>query len=158
MQEVSLITQVDGGLVTDTGSPHYIRLVSDLQTINVPKEGAAIRYAPEFSPGGLNVNFVSKQDPTHYQIRTYERGVENETLACGTGAVAAAIAMHSSGETEGATEVCLTARGGILTVSFELAMTGHYHKIFICKGPPILCFFWNNFNYEYLKTVSLKSS
>ena len=138
MQEVSLITQVDGGLVTDTGSPHYIRLVSDLQTINVPKEGAAIRYAPEFSPGGLNVNFVSKQDPTHYKIRTYERGVENETLACGTGAVAAAIAMHSSGETEGATEVCLTARGGILTVSFEFT-DGHYHKIFL-KGPAIHVF------------------
>ena len=138
MQEVTKIIEVENGLLIDTGSPHYIRLVDNIEAINVQKEGAAIRYSDSFMPNGINVNFVEKEGITKYKIRTYERGVENETLACGTGAVAAAIAIHSEGESEGETEVDLKALGGDLKVSFEVS-DKRYYQIYL-KGPAMHVF------------------
>jgi diaminopimelate epimerase len=120
MQEVHSFTSYDAAVVTDTGSPHYVQLVKEAATIDVQKEGAAIRYSEAFAPAGINVNFVEKKTEQHFVIRTYERGVENETLACGTGAVAAALVLHFLGETGGATQVELEAPGGVLNVDFEL--------------------------------------
>jgi diaminopimelate epimerase len=120
MQEVHSFTSYYAGVVTDTGSPHYVQLVKEAATIDVQKEGAAIRYSEAFAPEGINVNFVEKKTEQHFVIRTYERGVENETLACGTGAVAAALVLHFLGETGGATQVELQAPGGVLNVDFEL--------------------------------------
>ena len=120
MQEVHSFTSYDAAVVTDTGSPHYVQLVKEAATIDVQKEGAAIRYSKDFAPEGINVNFVEKKSEQRFVIRTYERGVENETLACGTGAVAAALVLHFLGETGGATEVELQASGGVLNVDFQL--------------------------------------
>lgn len=78
-------------LIIDTGSPHYVTIVKDLNNLDVKKEGAAIRYDKAISKEGVNVDFMSLNNGEFY-IRTYERGVENETLSCGTGVTASAIA------------------------------------------------------------------
>lgn len=75
----------------NTGVPHVILFVDDLETIDVLKLGGNIRYHRQFQPAGTNVDFVKEIDSQKIEIRTYERGVEGETLACGTGALAAAI-------------------------------------------------------------------
>lgn len=92
MQDVAEIVGEGDGLVLDTGSPHYIEMVDDLQYIDVNKEGRRIRNSAPFKKEGINVNFV--QDSSEIEVRTYERGVEEETLSCGTGVVATALAMH----------------------------------------------------------------
>jgi diaminopimelate epimerase len=138
MKDVTEFSEVGSALVLDTGSPHYIQLVEDVKAVNIQKEGSAIRHSDDFLPGGINVNFVEKEDPTHYKIRTYERGVEGETLACGTGTVAAALAMHYKSESANATELHFKALGGDLTVSFEVS-NGDYHFIFL-TGPAVFVF------------------
>jgi len=138
MKNVSDFKEFAGAVITDTGSPHYVSEVEDVHAIEVRKEGAAVRYSDPFMPNGINVNFVTKENPTHFQIRTYERGVENETLACGTGAVAVALAMHFKGETAGAKEVHIQALGGDLKVSFDEDQ-GIYSNIFLI-GPAMHIF------------------
>ncbi len=78
------------GYWINTGVPHLILPVEDVDLIDVGKEGKKHRFDPKFSPEGVNVNFVSRHQPGFLKIRTFERGVEGETLACGTGVVAAA--------------------------------------------------------------------
>ncbi|MEW6328348.1 MAG: diaminopimelate epimerase [Thermodesulfobacteriota bacterium] len=75
----------------NTGVPHVVHFVSDLYKVNIPEVGRSIRFHAEFQSAGTNVNFVRVLDKQNIAIRTYERGVEDETLACGTGSVAAAI-------------------------------------------------------------------
>lgn len=102
----------------NTGSPHHIQLVDDLENYNVKENGAAIRYSDLYGKAGSNINFVKKIDDTTFALRTYERGVEDETLACGTGATAAAIAMNAIGQTN-LTAINMNVEGGKLSVSFE---------------------------------------
>ena len=102
----------------NTGSPHHIQLVDDLENYNVKENGAAIRYGDLYGKAGSNINFVKKIDDTTFALRTYERGVEDETLACGTGATAAAIAMNAIGQTN-LTAINMNVEGGKLSVSFE---------------------------------------
>jgi len=102
----------------NTGSPHHVQLVEDLEHYNVKENGAAIRYGDLYGKAGSNINFVSKIDDTTFSLRTYERGVEDETLACGTGATAVAIAMNATGVTD-ATTIDLNVEGGKLAVSFD---------------------------------------
>ena len=116
MQDVNEIEGVSDGLVLNTGSPHYIQMVDDLKNIDVNKEGRRIRNSSPFRNKGINVNFVL--DTNDLQVRTYERGVEAETLSCGTGVVASAIAMHYANCIE-ETLVNVRTKGGELTVSFE---------------------------------------
>lgn len=78
----------------NTGVPHAVAIVENLQELDVIKNGAAIRYHEKFAPKGTNANFLQAIAPSHIAIRTYERGVEGETLACGTGMCAAAIIHH----------------------------------------------------------------
>jgi diaminopimelate epimerase len=87
--------QTESGLVpassVDTGSPHAVTYVDDLSAVDVQKAGRALRHHPAFAPEGTNVNFVHILGNQSIQIRTYERGVEAETLACGTGSIACAV-------------------------------------------------------------------
>ncbi|OYX84157.1 MAG: diaminopimelate epimerase [Flavobacteriales bacterium 32-34-25] len=102
----------------NTGSPHHVQLVDDLEHYNVKENGAAIRYGELYGKTGSNINFVKKIDDSTFALRTYERGVEDETLACGTGATAAAIAMNAIGQTD-LTAINMNVEGGKLSVSFE---------------------------------------
>lgn len=101
----------------NTGSPHYIQFVEDTEQINVLEKGKKIRYSPTFQPDGINVNFVEWREPLH-KIRTYERGVEAETLSCGTGTVAAAIAIAIEKGTS-QSPISMKTLGGTLKVSFK---------------------------------------
>ena len=127
MQDVSKIEGVGDGLVLDTGSPHYIEMVDNLDNLDINKEGRRIRNLPPFKQQGINVNFVL--DAAKLQVRTYERGVEAETLSCGTGVVATAIAMHYANCIE---DNCVNVKtkGGELSVSFE-EINGTYRNIWL---------------------------
>ena len=102
----------------NTGSPHHVQLVDDLEHYNVKENGAALRYGPLYGAAGSNINFVKKINEDTFSLRTYERGVEDETLACGTGATAVAIAMNATGQTK-ASSIKLNVEGGKLAVSFD---------------------------------------
>ena len=127
MQDVKEIEGVGDGLVLNTGSPHYIEMVDELDYIDVDKQGRKIRNSAPFKKDGINVNFVL--DASELQVRTYERGVEAETLSCGTGVVATAIAMHYANCIE-ETLVNVKTKGGELTVSFE-EFNGGYRNIWL---------------------------
>jgi diaminopimelate epimerase len=116
----------------DTGSPHHVQLVEELENYDVKEQGAAIRYSELYGKQGSNINFVKKIDATTFSLRTYERGVEDETLACGTGATAVAIAMNATGTTD-ATSIDLNVEGGKLVVSFD-KKDNQYINVFL-KGP-----------------------
>ena len=110
---------IDGNaLVLNTGSPHYVLQTRDLQNKNVFKEGRKIRYNDTYSEKGINVNFVEDMG-NHYYVRTYERGVENETYACGTGVTAVALAMAKTKDNTGHIKTTLRVMGGELHVSFD---------------------------------------
>ena len=100
----------------NTGSPHHIEFVTEVDNIDVISKGKAIRYSTQYQPAGTNVNFASF-DKNNIKIRTYERGVENETLACGTGVTAVAVATAILKNKKQAAYK-IKARGGDLMVSF----------------------------------------
>jgi diaminopimelate epimerase len=116
----------------NTGSPHHVQMVEDLEHYNVKENGAAIRYGELYGAAGSNINFVKKIDDTTFRLRTYERGVEDETLACGTGATAVAIAMNATGQTDAAA-INVNVEGGKLVVSFDKNENG-FTNVFL-KGP-----------------------
>lgn len=130
MTPVGKVEEIDLGYVLDTGSPHYVKLVNDVTSIDVRKEGGAIRYGDTFGKEGINVNFVEYLGGQNAKIRTYERGVEDETFACGTGATAAAIALHYGGIIK-ANEVILDAVGGRLKVTFTKDEQTRYSNIWL---------------------------
>jgi diaminopimelate epimerase len=106
----------------NTGVPHVVVPVSRIDDADVRREGAAIRYHEMFSPKGANINFIEKRGPTKIAVRTYERGVENETLACGTGVVASALIFAATEKASG--PIGVFVRGGNeLQVGFERAGT-----------------------------------
>ncbi|MFE3848996.1 diaminopimelate epimerase [Flavobacterium sp. LB3P45] len=134
---LQMIDVVDVKITADyvfmnTGSPHHIQLVEDLEHYDVKENGARIRYGELYGKQGSNINFVKKIDETTFSLRTYERGVEDETLACGTGATAVAIAMNVLGETK-ANSIDLNVEGGKLVVSFD-EIEGKFTNVFL-KGP-----------------------
>ena len=102
-------------VILNTGTPHFVRFVEEPDSIDVMAEGAKIRYAPEFAPVGINVDFARYNDDKIY-VRTYEKGVEAETLSCGTGVTASAIAASLL---TGRNSYQVITRGGKLTVMFE---------------------------------------
>ena len=116
----------------NSGVPHVVIPVPDVGDVDVRCEGAAIRYHKIFSPSGANVNFIEKRGPKKIAIRTYERGVENETLACGTGIVASALIFATIEDCEG--PITVLARGGDeLEVGFERDRD-RFHKVTL-TGP-----------------------
>lgn len=116
MKDVSGIRKKENYAFLDTGSPHHVQLVSGLSEVDVVKEGAKLRYGL-YGEKGSNINFV-EANGQGFAVRTYERGVENETLSCGTGVTAVALAMHHSGEVA-AHKVKIKTPGGHLEVRFE---------------------------------------
>ena len=127
MKDVNKVQKFSGGLVLDTGSPHYIEVVENLLDLDINKEARRIRSLNPFKKKGVNVNFVLNAD--ELQVRTYERGVEEETLSCGTGVVATAIAMHYANCIE-ENFVDIKTKGGVLSVSFE-EVSGIYKNIWL---------------------------
>ena len=117
MQEVREIRIKSNAIFLDTGSPHHVQLVKSLKDFEVFKEGKKLRYGL-YGKSGSNINFVEQLDDTTFSVRTYERGVEDETLSCGTGVTAVALAMHNTGKTS-ANKVIVKTIGGELKVEFE---------------------------------------
>lgn len=117
MTDVGSYKMVDNNYFIDTGSPHYILFANDIDKMNVYEEGKKIRWSDKFAPGGTNVNFVEVVE-NGLKIRTFERGVEDETLACGTGVTASAIAAVLKGHID-TMPVNVKARGGNLRVEFK---------------------------------------
>lgn len=120
----------------DTGSPHHIQLVEDVNEYPVFSEGKRIRNTV-YGTSGSNVNFVEQINTNTFKVRTYERGVEDETLACGTGVTAVAIAMHKTGKTI-SNSVNLPVEGGILKVTFDVD-NNTYTNVFL-KGAALFVF------------------
>ncbi len=118
MIDVNEITADGDAYVLDTGSPHYVELVNGLAAFPVVDEGRKIRYNDNYQNVGINVNFV-EPDGSGYFVRTYERGVEDETLACGTGATAVALAMAWHEDREGELEIPIRVMGGDLNIRFH---------------------------------------
>jgi diaminopimelate epimerase len=137
MQNVKQIEQNEFYSVIDTGSPHYVKLTSEIAKMNINESGALIRYSEEFAKKGINVNFVEKNNNDYFSVRTYERGVEAETLSCGTGVTAVALAMHYIGETE-KNLITMKTEGGELQVAFDKNANG-YENIWLI-GPAIQVF------------------
>jgi diaminopimelate epimerase len=121
----------------NTGSPHHVTLVNDLEHFDVATNGAKIRYSDLYGKAGSNVNFVNQINENHFAVRTYERGVEDETLSCGTGVTAVAIAMNAIGKTT-ANQIELDVQGGKLEVSFE-KNNGVYSNVHLI-GPATFVF------------------
>lgn len=132
MKNINNIILSDNKAFLNSGSPHHVEITDDLDQISVKKKGAKIRFSMKYLPNGTNVNFCNKISDKKFEIRTYERGVENETLSCGTGATATAVAVHAMGLTS-QTEIIIQTKGGGLTVSFEVSKKG-YKNIFL-EGP-----------------------
>ena len=119
MSDVAQIQVGDGDYVLDTGSPHFVRFVPRLNEVDVVTDARKVRYAEPYRGPGINVNFV-EVDGDHLHIATYERGVEDETLACGTGVTAAAVAhlyRLPATQRDGAFRIPVRARGGDLEVT-----------------------------------------
>jgi diaminopimelate epimerase len=118
-----------------TGTQHHVEIVHDLKNYPVFEAGKKIRYS--YKEPGSNVNFVQQINDSTFKVRTYEKGVENETLACGTGVTAVAIAMHKTGKTT-SNLISLPVEGGNLEVSFS-EKNGVYTNVFL-KGPATFVF------------------
>ncbi len=131
MQDVEEIKTKPKALFLDTGSPHHVQIVDKLELFKVFEEGKKIRYGL-YGQKGSNINFVKQEDDGTFSIRTYERGVENETLSCGTGVTAVALAMHNSGKTVSQT-ITIHTLGGNLQVTFDV-VNEKYRNIFLI-GP-----------------------
>jgi diaminopimelate epimerase len=116
----------------DTGVPHAVLFVDDIAQVDVCARGSRIRHHETFMPAGTNVNFVQKQG-NGFKVRTYERGVEDETLACGTGAVAGALIVALLDQSASPVEI-ITSGGDQLTIVFDLKENGSAENVFL-KGP-----------------------
>ena len=133
MANVSEVQIFENHYFLNTGSPHHVEFVEDLSKIDVKNYGKKIRFGAPYFDEGTNVNFVQVMDNQSLLIRTYERGVEDETLACGTGITAAVIAGFESGKLNSG-EINIAAKGGNLNVKFEKNESGGYENIWL-TGP-----------------------
>jgi diaminopimelate epimerase len=122
-----------------TGSPHYVRFVENSLDINVFQEGRKVRYSTEYQEEGINVNFVEELNPKELLVATYERGVENETLSCGTGVTAAALAFAQKNELFDKQEILIHTKGGKLKVVFNRISDDEYFDVYLI-GPAVRVF------------------
>ncbi|CAI8156254.1 MAG: Diaminopimelate epimerase [Bacteroidota bacterium] len=132
LHAVSHWEQRESDIFLDTGSPHHVVFVSDVNAVDVAVTGAKIAHGTPYFSDGTNVNFVQQLDTHIIYVRTFERGVEAETLSCGTGVTAAALALHISKKTTSKT-IHIQTRGGNLSVSFS--PTKHGYESIVLQGP-----------------------
>jgi len=136
LKNVDGFRRIEEGYLLDTGSPHCVIFVPQLEQIDVEKQGREIRYQSRFGKGGVNVNFVTQEGSSDkITVRTYERGVEAETYACGTGVAAAAISSYLHFRS-GISSYSVNTRGGELNVSFNARHRDQFHDIYL-TGPAV---------------------
>lgn len=136
MNDVAAVQDASGHSILNTGSPHYVDLVQNVMDLNVVEKGRQVRYSEAFAKEGINVNFVERTSaPDQIIVRTYERGVEDETFSCGTGVTAAAIVCYRN---EGTNKVNVKTKGGDLRVEFEKTASG-FQNIWLI-GPAVHVF------------------
>ncbi len=132
MNDVTEVHEYAGHSVLNTGSPHFVKFVSDIMNVDVVETGRDIRNSKPYAEEGINVNFVETTGDDSIFVRTYERGVEDETFSCGTGATAAALmAAHNP---IGFNRVEVKTPGGNLSVEFNKTDDRHFENIWLC-GP-----------------------
>jgi len=147
MSDVTEVENQEGRYILNTGSPHYVVFVEDLSDMNIVESGQVIRYSDRFRQAGINVNFVEKTDEG-IEVATYERGVEDETLSCGTGVTAAALSYDLAHPDQHLNMVEVSTKGGNLKVRFEKKEAKNYRNIWLC-GPAKQVFYG-----EYLLKIS----
>ncbi len=130
MQDVNKVEEHGAHAVLNTGSPHYVKFDTDVRHKNIVEEARAIRYNDTFKEEGININFVETISSYQIYVRTYERGVEDETLSCGTGVTAAA--LMSAHNDVGFNEVEVLTNGGKLSVEFNKISEGIFTDIYLC--------------------------
>ncbi len=131
MNDVKDVKKIGNDLFINTGSPHLIQVVSETKNFPVVEEGRKIRYSEPFQPSGTNANFIQLLPNNTVYVRTYERGVEDETLSCGTGVTAAALASSFLGYHS---PVSIQTLGGMLSVEFKSSQDGSFTDVYLI-GP-----------------------
>jgi len=139
MNDVKSIEAGDNFFYLNTGSPHYVKFVEGVKSFDVFAEGKRIRNSERFAAEGTNVNFMEKTEDGIY-VRTYERGVENETLSCGTGVTAAALVSAVQGISSGKNNCKVSTLGGDLNVKFDKVLESNFYNIWL-EGPAEFVFF-----------------
>ena len=137
MVDVNEIEVFEDHVFLNTGSPHHVTFIENLSGYNVVDQGRKIRYGAPYHEAGTNVNFVEKLNKNTFGVRTYERGVENETLSCGTGVTAVALASYHLEKTSDK-EVHIETPGGKLKIEFE--KENNSYKNIILTGPATFVF------------------
>ena len=138
MTDVAGAERGDGFFVLNTGSPHYVIFVEDVSDIDIVQGGQAIRYSDRFRKEGINVNFVEKKK-SGLEVATYERGVEDETLSCGTGVTASALSWYLAHPEKTEHEIPIITKGGHLSVRFNPDGKGGFTDVWLC-GPAVRVF------------------
>ncbi|MGZ3844835.1 MAG: diaminopimelate epimerase [Flavisolibacter sp.] len=137
MGDVSNVKYDRGNYVLNTGSPHFVTMNNDVMHLDVFKKGREIRYSDEFRDEGINVNFVQQtEDTDKIIVRTYERGVEDETFSCGTGVTASALVCYHNDN--GFNRVEVQTKGGDLSVEYD--KIGENYKNIWLNGPAVKVF------------------
>lgn len=137
MLDVHEVEKYANHVFLNTGSPHHVQFEETIDSFDIKTKGAKIRYGAPYNEAGSNVNFVKQLSNDRFRVRTYERGVEDETLSCGTGVTAVAIAMHATGKTV-SNHLALEAEGGTLQVCFDVDK-GIYKNVWLI-GPATYVF------------------
>ena len=132
MNDVNKVETESNYFILNTGSPHYVKHTRDIMKTDVKAAGSTVRYSKEFEKEGINVNFVETMDHDKIYVRTYERGVEDETLSCGTGVTASALV--SAHNDNGFNRVEVKTPGGNLSVEFDKKDDNHFENIWL-NGP-----------------------
>lgn len=132
MIDVAEVNKIENDYFTDTGSPHHVVMSENVQDLEIIEKARAIRYNEHYGAEGVNVNFI-KGSGQNWEMRTYERGVEDETYSCGTGVTAAALVAHKSGQIQ-ESPVYMKTKGGHLELHFKHEAERGYFDIWL-KGP-----------------------
>lgn len=135
MNNVKDVIRRDGYCIMNTGSPHFVLNTKDIDTLDIISKAHAIRYSDQFKENGINVNFIQQVDKD-IKVRTYERGVEDETWSCGTGVVASAISSYLF---TGEVPAHVHTKGGLLKVDFKVTDTHQFEDVHLI-GPAVHVF------------------